>query len=160
MNLTPRQISLVQSTFRKLDPIAKTFAELFYTRLFALEPGLRVMFKDQDEDWERRGESLKHFMAALVSNLNKLDCLKRAVQALARSSFGRMLRPSAFDAAGQALIWTLARGLEDEFTDETKLAWLDAYSLLAETLADSLATTVMVANSLSGAPGRAGLHAG
>jgi hemoglobin-like flavoprotein len=143
MNLTPRQISLVQGSFRKLNPIARTFAELFYMRLFAiepaLEPALHALFRNgRDNDGENgRADCLMRLMGTLVSNLNKLDCLKRAVAALGRSALGRALTPSAYDAAGQALIWTLARGLEDELTDEAKLAWLDAYSLLAEFMAAS-----------------------
>jgi hemoglobin-like flavoprotein len=39
------QINLVQSTFAAIRPIATVAAELFYTRLFTLDPSLRPMFK-------------------------------------------------------------------------------------------------------------------
>jgi nitric oxide dioxygenase len=35
---------------------------------------------------------------------------------------------------GAALIWTLEQGLGDSFTDETREAWLIAYTAIAETM--------------------------
>lgn len=39
-----------------------------------------------------------------------------------------------YDIVGEALIWTLGRGLGDGFTDDVKNAWLTAYTLLAGTM--------------------------
>ena len=39
--MTPQQITLVQATFADVKPIATTAAELFYNRLFTLDPALR-----------------------------------------------------------------------------------------------------------------------
>src|SRR5437868_2472637 len=101
MNLTPRQIKLIRSTFRKLQPIANTFAELFYTRLFALDPSLRSGFDSADDDWHGHGHRLRQLMGTLVANLHKLDTLAPAIAALGRFHFGRVLRPSTYDLAGQ-----------------------------------------------------------
>ena len=40
--MTPQQIALVQHSFAKVRPIATPAAELFYNRLFSLDPGLEV----------------------------------------------------------------------------------------------------------------------
>ena len=45
------QIELVQSSFARVEPIADTAAALFYTRLFELDPSLRLMFKG---NWSSR----------------------------------------------------------------------------------------------------------
>ena len=43
--MTPQQIVLIQESWRKVLPISDTAAELFYSRLFALEPSVKPMFK-------------------------------------------------------------------------------------------------------------------
>ena len=45
--MTPQQINLVQETFADVKPIAATAAELFYNRLFTLDPALRPLFKGE-----------------------------------------------------------------------------------------------------------------
>ena len=42
--MTPQQIELVQSSFKKVVPIAGTAADLFYNRLFEIAPEVRSMF--------------------------------------------------------------------------------------------------------------------
>ena len=42
--MTPQQIDLVQSSFKKVVPIAGTAADLFYDRLFEIAPEVRSMF--------------------------------------------------------------------------------------------------------------------
>ena len=138
--LTRRQIEIVQRTFRKLAPIEKTFADLFFTRLFALDPDFEAVLRKEvgassEEDWQSYGGSLLGVIGTMVANLEQLDKLAPAVAAVGRINFGKALSLADFDLVGQALLWTLARGLEDDFTDEAKLAWLDAYSLLAESMA-------------------------
>ena len=43
--MTPTQIALVQRSFKKVMPIGDTTAQLFYGRLFALDPALEALFK-------------------------------------------------------------------------------------------------------------------
>ena len=38
--MNPEQIELVQATWRQLQPIGDTAAELFYGKLFSLDPGV------------------------------------------------------------------------------------------------------------------------
>ena len=48
MNAT--QIQLVQASFEHVKPIAGVAAELFYNRLFELDPALRALFKGDLND--------------------------------------------------------------------------------------------------------------
>ena len=43
--MTPQQIELVKKTWVMVVPIADKAAELFYGRLFELEPSYRAMFQ-------------------------------------------------------------------------------------------------------------------
>lgn len=43
--MTPEKIALVRSSWQQVLPIKNTAAQLFYGRLFELDPSLRHMFK-------------------------------------------------------------------------------------------------------------------
>jgi hemoglobin-like flavoprotein len=47
--MNPRQKELVQSSFAKVAPIADQAADLFYNRLFEIDPSLRPMFPGKHE---------------------------------------------------------------------------------------------------------------
>ena len=42
--MTPEKIELVQTSFKKVVPIAATAADRFYDRLFEIVPAVRSMF--------------------------------------------------------------------------------------------------------------------
>ena len=44
--MTNEQIKLAQDSFRQVVPIAETAAQLFYARLFELDPDLELFFKE------------------------------------------------------------------------------------------------------------------
>jgi hemoglobin-like flavoprotein len=48
MSITLEQKKLVQETWEKVVPIAETAAELFYGRLFEIDPELKPLFKNAD----------------------------------------------------------------------------------------------------------------
>ena len=58
------QIELVQSSFAHVEPIADTAAALFYSRLFELDPSLRLMFKGNIVE---QGEKLMTTLKVVVS---------------------------------------------------------------------------------------------
>ena len=43
--MTPQQISLVTASWQKVMPISDTAAELFYGKLFEMDPALKPLFK-------------------------------------------------------------------------------------------------------------------
>src|SRR5262245_59629297 len=55
--MTPKQITIVQSTFEQIRPMAEDAAALFYTRLFTLDGSLRALFKG---DMQQQGVLLMH----------------------------------------------------------------------------------------------------
>ncbi len=55
MSMTPRQIELVQASFRTVQPMAATAAEIFYKRLFEVAPATRSLFKN---DMKTQGQKL------------------------------------------------------------------------------------------------------
>ena len=65
-------IDAVQSTFAKVEPIAPQAAELFYGRLFELDPSLKPMFKG---NMEEQGAKLMRMIGIAVRGLNDLNSI-------------------------------------------------------------------------------------
>ncbi|MEJ2121254.1 MAG: methyl-accepting chemotaxis protein [Alphaproteobacteria bacterium] len=125
---TPEQVALVQESFEKVAPIAETAAELFYNRLFELDPSVKTLFKG---DMTEQGKKLMAMIATAVKGLNNPDKLVPAVQQLGRNHVGYGVVDAHYDTVGAALLWTLEQGLGEAFTPEVKDGWAAVYTLLA-----------------------------
>lgn len=134
--MNPEQITLVQEGFRKVQAIRDTAAELFYARLFTLDPSLKSLFQD---DMKQQGRKLMAAIAFVVQGLNDLDVILPAVQDLGRRHVGYGVLPSHYETVGTALIWTLEQGLGEDFTEDAKQAWLAAYGLLSTAMIEASA---------------------
>lgn len=129
--MTPQQIDLVQSSFAQVKPIAATAAELFYDRLFTLDPKLRGLFRN---DMTRQGQMLMSMIGAAVAGLRDLDRLVPVVRQLGARHVAYGVRSEHYATVGAALIWTLQQGLGHAFTPEVADAWTAAYTLLADVM--------------------------
>jgi len=129
--MTPTQIDLVQRSFADVKPIAATAAELFYHRLFTLDPDLRRLFKG---DMARQGQMLMSMIGAAVSGLKNLDALAPVVRQLGARHVGYGVKTEHYQTVGTALLWTLEQGLGDKFTPDVREAWTSAYGLQADVM--------------------------
>ena len=132
--LTPEQITLVRDSWNQVVPIADQAAELFYGRLFELDPALQPMFKG---DMTEQGRKLTRMIGVAVDGLDKLDEIVPAVQDLGVRHLEYGVKSSHYDTVGEALLWTLSQGLGEAFTPEVESAWTDVYTLLADTMKDA-----------------------
>ena len=126
--MTPRQIELVQESFTKVLPIAPAAAEIFYARLFEIDPALRGLFKG---DMKEQGRMLMMMIAGAVRGLSNPPALIPVLKGLGARHLGYGVEERHYDTVGTALIWTLQKGLGDAFTDEVCESWVAAYQLLA-----------------------------
>ncbi len=127
----------VQETFAMVEPIADTAAELFYGRLFELDPSLRSLFKD---DIKEQGKKLMAVLKLAVKGLDDLEKLVPVVQELGRRHAGYGVKDRDYDTVAAALIWTLGQGLQEHFTPEVEKAWVEIYTLLADTMKAAAST--------------------
>lgn len=134
--MTPRQIDLVQASFARVQPIAEIAADLFYARLFELDPHLKPLFTG---DMKRQGMMLMSMISSAVRGLKSPDALVPVLKGLGRRHSGYGVKDSHYDTVGQALIDTLAKGLGPDFTPETREAWLAAYTLLSSVMKEAAA---------------------
>ena len=123
-----RSISLVQISFEDVVLLGEKVAEIFYDELFAVEPGLKKMFKGDMAEQRRK---LLTTLALVVRSLHEPQRMMEPMKALAKRHVGYGVEPSHYTYVGNALIRTLQKGLGDRFTPELQQAWVEAYTMIA-----------------------------
>ena len=137
--MTPENIALVKSSWQQVLPIQKAASELFYGRLFELDPSLRLLFKG---DMAEQGRKLMTMINTVVMSLDRLDPLLGAVEDLGRRHVGYGVTEAHYDTVGSALIWTLGKGLGEQLTPAVQEAWAEAYDTLASAMKQAATATV------------------
>src|SRR5271170_8140857 len=135
--MTPEQKTLVQDSFKKVLPIRDTAAELFYARLFEIDPSLKTLFKG---DMKEQGRKLMTMIATAVGGLDDLGAIVPAVQALGVRHKQYGVTDKHYDTVAAALLWTLEKGLGEAFTPAVKDAWVAVYGVLAGTMKQAAAS--------------------
>jgi nitric oxide dioxygenase len=127
--MTPDQVKAIQESFSKIAPISDQAAALFYGRLFEIAPAVKPMFRG---DMAEQGRKLMATLSVVVNGLNNLDAVLPAVSALAKRHVVYGVQPADYAPVGAALLWTLERGLGEQWTPKLAAAWSAAYTLLSE----------------------------
>ncbi len=118
--LTAKQKRLIRESVLKLEPAFDLVGQLFFCKLYRLDPSFRDRFSGPPEVQSRK------FMAGLklgILSLNHEDGFAPILKLLGvrHRQFGIKVRH--YRTMTKALIWTLERSLEKRFTRETKEAW-------------------------------------
>lgn len=139
--MTPAQVKLVQDSFKMVEPIAPQAADLFYGRLFEIAPHVRPLFPD---DISKQKEKLMSMLSTAVGNLHQVDKIIPAVQDLGRRHVGYGVTADQYKPVGEALIWTLEKGLGAAFTADVKEAWITVYGTLESVMTAAAAEVAPV----------------
>ncbi len=134
--MTPEQIQLVKDSWAQVVPIADKAAELFYDKLFELDPEVRPLFKG---NMQEQGQKLMATLNIAVNSIDKLDTLTPVLAQMGKRHLDYGVKNEHYDTVGSALIWTLEQGLQENFTNDVKSAWLETYSLVAGTMKSAAA---------------------
>lgn len=130
------EVTAVQQTWAQVKAIADTAADLFYDKLFALDPSLRALFPSD------LSEQKKKLMATLdfaVGSLTKPEALLPAVRALGQRHVGYGVKPAHYALVGAALLGTLEAGLGVGFTEQVREAWTKTYGVVSSAMLDAAA---------------------
>lgn len=129
--MTPENIALVKTSWQQVLPIQKAAAELFYGRLFELDPSLRPLFRG---DMTEQGRKLMTMINMVVMGLDRLGPMLGAIEDLGRRHVAYGVTDAHYDTVGSALLWTLGKGLGEQFTPAVQAAWAQAYDTLASAM--------------------------
>lgn len=129
--MNQNQIKLVQDSFAKVAPIAEVAADMFYKRLFELDPKLKSLFRG---DMKEQGKKLMTMLAAAVRGLDNVEKLVPVLQSLGARHTGYGVQSKDYDTVGAAFLWTLEQGLGKDYTAEVRGAWVVVYGVIAQTM--------------------------
>lgn len=133
--MTPDQIKLVQDTFDRVVPIKEQAADLFYTRLFEIDPEIRPLFKG---DMAAQGNKLMDALATVVRGLHAPETILTTMRDLGARHADYGVEDHHFTSFAHALLWALEQGLGEAYTDDVRDAWIAAYELLSSVMLDAM----------------------
>jgi hemoglobin-like flavoprotein/uncharacterized protein YjiS (DUF1127 family) len=131
-NLTPEQKRLVKKTWAMVAPIADAATEMFYNRLFEIDPNTRRLFHSTSVAEQRR--KLAHAIALAVNGLDDLNALIPTLEDLGRCHARYGVTDAHYESVGAALLWALQQGTGHAWTPAAAAAWAAVYGLLSGTM--------------------------
>lgn len=129
MRVTERQAGLIQTSYMRLVEDIDLAAEMFYKRLFALEPETRALFKG---DMQSQGRKLIQMLLVAVNGAFNLEGVDADMRTLGEEHIGYGVKVEYFEPLGTALVETVASTLGSDFNNEMREAWEVWYNALAE----------------------------
>ncbi|MGE0871206.1 MAG: globin domain-containing protein [Kofleriaceae bacterium] len=141
--LTEADKQVIKDSWRLVVPIAETAADLFYKRLFELQPSYKQYFTGDMPSQKRKLLAMLAFIvksldwpeSAWRENVADEDDLFLVVLALGRRHTELYKIPDAsYAVVGEALLWTLDYGLGKKFDDAARTAWTKVYTLVSNTM--------------------------
>ena len=76
-------------------------------------------------------------LSTFVGGLNDFDVIAPAIKELGVRHIGYGVTVDQYDTVGAALLWTLEQGLGDAYTDDVMNAWVEAYTLISNTMIEA-----------------------
>lgn len=126
----PDTLSLLESSFAKIQPKAIAFSHSFYQHLFEIHPELEAMFAEVSPELQEK--KLVASLALIVENLHNPQALSQALQGLGAHHLTKGTEAAHYPLVGQALLQALQEHLGDDWTLEVAQAWLEAYKLISD----------------------------
>jgi hemoglobin-like flavoprotein len=137
--MTREQRILLRQTFENLIPLPRKFGQLFYQRLFELDPSLRDLFRGE---LDQQASMLVQALALAVLKLIDEGRVSDHVADLGVRHRDYGVLGAHYQTFGQALVWTLEQRLGDGFTPQLREAWEEAYRELAVAMQRSSGETL------------------
>ena len=125
--MRPDQIACIREAFDRLWPVSRRFADLFYARLFELDPTARTLFRG---DLEGLKTKLLSMLATIVGAADRPEIFDSVVEDLGRRHALFGVTPAQYSAVGEALIWSLGEALGPALTRSRREAWSDFYKVV------------------------------
>lgn len=130
--LDAETIIRVRTSFDRIKPEIRLFAQVFYSRLFEQNPNIALMFP---ADLEKQEAKFGAMISTVIRHLDDMEGLTRMLENLGRrhiEEFG--VRPADFENYGVALWWTVDKFLDDDFTSDVADAWDEFFRFLTDTM--------------------------
>jgi hemoglobin-like flavoprotein len=118
--LTAEQKRLIRLSFLRVEPALDLVAQLFFLKLFRLDPSLRKKF---DGPIEIQAKKFAAGAKLAMISLGHDDGLAPTLKLLGARHRLMGIRTRHYRTMSRALVWTLERSLDKAFDRDTKDAW-------------------------------------
>ncbi len=132
--MSPEQAAAFQRSFAHVRRLGPLFAAAFYRELFAVAPGVQVLFGN---DPIQQGKHLMGALSRIVDGIHEPESILPFARALALRHVGYGVEARHYIAFVTALMRTLRHELAEEFTPSVRKAWAAAIKLLSETMMEA-----------------------
>ena len=130
--MTQKQKDLIKSTWAlvaAIDPVV--VGGLFYNRLFEIAPQVKHMFRSPIDGQSKK---LLAMIGYIITRLDRLETILPEIERLAKKHISYGVKPDHYATVGDALLWTLEKGLGEHWDEEVKDAWTTCYVLLSNVM--------------------------
>ena len=121
--MNPQAERLIRESWTQLVPIRAQAAQLFYDRLFAIDPSSKLLFDGKPMHVQH--EKFLQTVDTLVQMLDYPPQIIEDLQALSKRHVGYGVVLDHYEPVGQSLLWALEQGLGDHWTPDVQRAWTE-----------------------------------
>jgi len=129
--MTPEQVTIIKSNFAQVVGQKEAVGLIFYERLFTIAPEVKPMFKG---DLKAQSRKLMDTLALAIGMLRDMPTLVTTLEGLAKRHVGYGVKDEHYAKVGEALLWTLEKGLGSAFTADAKSAWTALYGAVSDVM--------------------------
>ena len=126
--LSTDDVERVRTSFDRVWAFSARTADLFYGRLFEIAPEVRPLFRRGMDEQKSKFMST---LAVIVGSLDDNSKLITLTESLARQHDSYGILPAHYELVGEALLWSLERGLGEDWTPGVTASWSKAYGIVS-----------------------------
>jgi len=134
--------ALVEASWAKVAALgAEEVGVLLFKNIFSIAPEAVELFSFKNESnvyespkLKAHGAKVASTVGTAVAGLQDINRLVPVLQALGLRHAGYNVTPAHYDVVGKALIETLRKGLQADFTPDVEAAWTAVYGLISSTM--------------------------
>ncbi|MEW6453656.1 MAG: globin domain-containing protein [Pseudomonadota bacterium] len=127
--MTPEQVAIIKSNFAQVVGQKEAVGLMFYERLFTIAPETKSLFKG---DLKAQSRKLMDTLALAIGMLRDMPTLVATLEGLAKRHVSYGVKDEHYAKVGEALLWTLEKGLGAAFTADAKAAWTVLYGAVSD----------------------------
>ena len=132
--MTNQKILIIKNSWFHIVNDTENAGEYFYQVLFELDPSLKSMFKNSDEEQSKK---LVTMLSFVISKLNVLNEIMPQIEGLAQRHTKYGVTADHYQTVGKALMQMLEYKLGNYWNEEIKAAWLEVYTALSTAMIQS-----------------------
>lgn len=126
------QVEMLETSFDAIAPRGEELMDVFYQRLFELDPEVQRLFGGTDMEAQKK--KLLSTLVLLRNSLRDLGQVVPALKGLGARHAGYGVAPEHYTLVGQALITAMMEVAGPAWQPEYTVAWADAYQVVQDTM--------------------------